>query len=217
MAYWNREGTTKTFTHPVNLDWLRERLTPNAQILDYGCGYGRVAALLDEQGYRTVGVDAAAAMIEKARGLYPSLSFQQIVPPGLPFADGFFDAAVLFAVLTCIPADDDQRAVVDELHRVVQPGGLLYISDYWLQPDRRNRDRYAQHEERYGTYGVFEVSDGVAVRHHSRDWIRCLLRKWETMATADIPITTMNGHDATGFQWLGRKPLERSIVGRCDH
>jgi SAM-dependent methyltransferase len=85
--------------------------------------------MLSKQGYQVIGVDSAAAMIEKARGLCPQLCFQQIMPPSVPFNDRFFDAAVLFAVLTCIPADDDRRAVVNELHRVVRPGGLLYISD----------------------------------------------------------------------------------------
>ncbi len=205
ISYWNREGTTKTFSHPVNLDWLRESLTPDARILDYGCGYGRVTALFCEEGYRNVvGVDAAAGMIEKARRLHPQLSFQQITPPDVPFPDGFFDAVVLFAVLTCIPADDDQRAVIDEVHRLTRPGGLLYISDLWLQTDERNRRRYAQFGEHL-PYGVFEVAEGVAVRHHSRQWIASLLCRWEIIASRDIQVTTMNGHEAAGFQWLVRK------------
>jgi SAM-dependent methyltransferase len=204
-SYWDREGTTKTFAHPVNMDWLREYLRPDARILDYGCGYGRVAALLYKQGYRElVGVDASDGMIEKARRLHPQLSIQQTAPPDMPFPDGFFDAVLLFAVLTCIPGDDDQRAVVDELHRVTRPGGLFYVSDLWLQSDERNRRRYAQFENRL-PYGVFELSEGVAVRHHSRGWIASLLSQWELVAETDIQVATMNGHEAAGFQWLGRK------------
>jgi SAM-dependent methyltransferase len=190
------------------MTWLGQHLRPDARILDYGCGYGRVAALLHERGYDVVGVDPAAAMIEKASGLCPELSFRQIEPPGVPFDDGSFDAVLLFAVLTCIPADDDQRAVVDELRRVVWPGGLVYISDYWLQSDQRNRERYDRYVGQYRTYGVFEVSEGVAVRHHDREWIASLLSPWEQVAAADIRVTTMNGNEALGFQWLGRKPLD---------
>ena len=204
ISYWNQEGTTKTFSHPLNLDWLRQHLKPDARILDYGCGYGRVAAMLYEQGYReVVGVDAAGGMIEKARRLHPQLSFRQITPPNVPFPDGFFDAVVLFTVLTCIPGDDDQKAVVSEIQRLTRRGGLLYISDLWLQSDERNRRRYAQFENRL-PYGVFEVAEGVAVRHHSRQWIASLLHEWETIASCDIRVTTMNGHEAAGFQWLGR-------------
>ena len=127
-----------------------------------------------------------------------SCRFSRSRPPNVPFDDNFFDAAMLFAVLTCIPADDDQRAVVNELHRVVGPGGLLYVSDYWLQADQRNRDRYAKYRGQHRTCGVFEMSEGVAVRHHSREWIAELLRQWEPIAAADIQVTTMNGHEAAG-------------------
>jgi ubiquinone/menaquinone biosynthesis C-methylase UbiE len=124
----------------------------------------------------------------------------------VPFSDEFFHAAVSFAVLTCIPVDDDQKATIDELYRVVRPGGLLYVSDYWLQTDDWSRERYDSGMEKYRTYGVFELSDGVAVRHHSREWIAELLQRWEPVAMTDIEVTTMNGHVRSGFQWLGRKP-----------
>ena len=77
ITYWNGEGATKRFTHPVNMDWLQKHLKPNARILDYGCGYGRVAVMLSEQGYQVIGVDSAAAMIEKARGLARSCPFSR--------------------------------------------------------------------------------------------------------------------------------------------
>jgi SAM-dependent methyltransferase len=205
--YWEREGATKTFTHPVNLEWLARYLGPECRILDYGCGYGRVMALLFERGYRQLlGVDASGAMIEKARALYPHLSFVRIDPPNVPLPDASLDAAILFAVLTCIPGDEDQKALVKELYRVVRPRGFLYISDYWIQTDDRNRQRYACYTEQHRAYGVFDFAEGGAVRHHSRQWIESLLARWGQIAITDIKVTTMNGHEAAGFQWLGRRP-----------
>ena len=58
------------------------------------------------------------------------------------------------------------------------------------------------------TYGVFEVSEGVAVRHHSHQWIASLLGDWEEIDASDIQVVTMNGNEASGFQWLVRRPLE---------
>jgi len=109
-------------------------------------------------------------------------------------------------VLTCIPDDEDQQALLGELYRVACPGGLLYVSDFWLQTDERNLARYARFAPQYGTYGVFEVSAGVAVRHHRPEWIDHLLAPWERIAQADLQVITMNGHPAHAFQWLVRKP-----------
>jgi SAM-dependent methyltransferase len=60
----------------------------------------------------------------------------------LPFCDRSFDAVVLFTVLTCIPFDEDQIALLAEIRRTLRPGGLLYISDLLLNSDERNIERY---------------------------------------------------------------------------
>ena len=61
IDYWNRIGPTKPFAHPVNLARLQELLDPASRILDFGCGYGRVAGLLWSRGY--VGDIARAARL----------------------------------------------------------------------------------------------------------------------------------------------------------
>ncbi len=57
VEYWNSVGARKTFTHPLDPSWL-SRLEPSARILDYGCGYGRLAGELSQRGFDAVeGVD----------------------------------------------------------------------------------------------------------------------------------------------------------------
>src|SRR6185295_13220085 len=109
------------------------------------------------------------------------------------------DAALLFAVLTCVPTNEGQLALIEEIDRVLRPGGLLYISDLWLQTDERNRERYARDEPKYGTYGVFDLPEGVTVRHHDPLWIEMLTRHFETLALDQVQIKTMNGNLAAGF------------------
>jgi SAM-dependent methyltransferase len=130
-------------------------------------------------------------------------------PPALACPDASIDVILLFAVLTCVPGDDAQRLLIGELHRVLKPGALLYLSDLLLQDDQRNRDRYARFAETYGVYGVFETGDGAVCRHHPSGWFTSLLAGFETVDTRRPTVTTMNGNTSAGLQILARKPASR--------
>lgn len=208
VEYWDRVGPTKQFGHPVNLERLSGLLTHESRILDVGCGYGRTLLALHDHGFRNlIGVDPAPAMIAAARSRVPAAAFELMEPPRLPFPDLSVDAVILFTVLTCVPSDDGQRAIVREAARVLRPGGLLYVSDLWLQEDQRNRERYDCYRTKYGVYGVFELSEGVVLRHHDPRWIEELMAGFMPAALDDIIVQTMNGHRARGFQWFGHKAV----------
>jgi SAM-dependent methyltransferase len=70
IGYWNRVAAEKRFSHPLRSDWLGQCLrSPQARILDYGCGYGRSLAELSEAGFQNlVGVDFSEAMLARAHG-----------------------------------------------------------------------------------------------------------------------------------------------------
>lgn len=204
--YWNTEGTQKSFRHPVNLQRLSQVLSPDSRILDFGCGYGRCLGELFDAGYRNlIGFDFSPAMIASARAQFSEVKFEVVHSSTIPLPDASVDGALLFSVLTCVPTNDGQRAVVDELQRVLRPGGLLYISDLWLQTDERNLTRYARDEQKYGIYGVFDLPEGVTVRHHDPAWIETLTSNFEMMALDDIEVVTMNGNPAKAFQWFGSR------------
>ncbi|RKR91537.1 methyltransferase family protein [Micromonospora pisi] len=207
IAYWDSVGATKTFTHPVNLRWLAG-VSPDARVLDYGCGYGRVMAELSEHGFSDVsGVDLSPALIERGRQLHADLHFSVLPsPPDLPCAAASLDVVLLFAVLTCVPDDDAQRALVAELSRVLAPGGLLYVSDMVQQHDERNRSRYAAYAQQFGTpYGVFATDDGAVCRHHDIAELHDLLSDFDLVEEQRIEVTTMNGHRSQAVQLLARK------------
>ena len=202
--YWNRVAETKTFHHPFDVDRVPTMLPRDARILDVGCGYGRTLAQLAVLGYhRLVGVDPAGAMIARGRHLYPDLDLRVLAPGPLAFPDACFDAVLLIAVLTCVPADDDQRALVAEIRRVLRPGGLLYVSDFLLAADERNVARYREGTRRFPRYGIFEHPEGVVLRHHDPVWIRELTSGFDEISLAEFEATTMNGNPARGFQFVG--------------
>lgn len=205
-SYWDRVAHEKRFSHPLCAEWLTRHLkSSQALILDYGCGYGRTLEDLTAAGYRnTVGVDFSEGMLARCRTLLPRQSLTRNDGHTLPFKDGSFDAVLLFAVLTCIPTGVDQRALVDEVKRVLHSDGLLYISDLLLNEDARNRERYERFAKAYGTYGIFELPEGVIVRHHSREWIEDLTESFKQLEYEPFSVVTMNGNPSSAFQYLGR-------------
>jgi SAM-dependent methyltransferase len=205
QRYWDQNAAAYTFAHPLNLDWLRD-LPKTARILDYGCGYGRVVNELADAGWRNaIGVDFSAEMVERGRRTYPNLDLRHVTQTQLAEPDGAFDAATLFAVLTCIPSNDDQVALIAELRCLIKPGGLLYVSDYPLQDDERNRARYQASAARHGIYGVWDRDDGGIFRHHTREHLRALLAGFELVAEREIATVTLSGAPATAIQLLGRR------------
>ncbi len=207
IAYWDRIGPTKTFAHPIDLERLNEHLEPDARVLDFGCGYGRVLGVLSSHGYRNLlGVDPASAMVAAARERFPTIEFNHLSDaPHVDVPDASVGAVLLISVLTCVPGDGAQRAIVGEAGRVLGAGGLLFISDLWLQSDRRNIERYEEGRDKYGVYGVFDLPEGVTVRHHDRRWIAELTSGYKQVALTELQVQTMNGHAASAFQWFGRK------------
>ncbi len=148
-------------------------------------------------------------MIARGRAAHPDLDSRHVEPGPLPFDDASFDAALLFAVLTSIPSAEHQQALVAEVERVLVPGGLLFVSDLWMQDDDRNRARYAAGERVHGTRGVFEHPEGAAFRHPDREWLEDLRLGRETLSLRDVDVTTMNGN-------AGRLPAAGSPAARDD-
>lgn len=205
-SYWDGVAQQKRFSHPLNLMWLGRYLGPRSRILDYGCGYGRTLGELTQAGYQNVvGVDFSKAMLGRCREELPRASLIRNDGRTLPFEGASLDAVLLFAALTCIPHPEAQRALMAELERVLRPGGILYISDLLLNEDARNRERYESYAQVYGVYGVFELPEGVVVRHHGREWVRELTSSFAELEYEPFSVSTMNGNTSAAFQYLGRR------------
>ena len=208
MSYWDRVAQFKRFSHPLRLEWLEGFLDSSARVLDYGCGYGRILAELARAGYQNVvGVDFSAAMLARCQREFPRMSLIRNDGDTLPFESETLEAVLLFATLTCIPQNEAQLSLIAEVERILRPGGLLYISDLLLNEDPRNRERYERDAEIYGTFGVFELPEGVVVRHHRREWIEELTGTFTQLEYEPFSAITMNGNKSSAFQYLGRREV----------
>ncbi|WP_320170698.1 class I SAM-dependent methyltransferase [Maridesulfovibrio sp.] len=206
LEYWEGKGAEKNFTTPFKLDIFSKYVSPEAAVLDVGCGYGRIINELRRTGYADVhGVEPSAGLRARAEELSCSAFVSSLENGVIPFEDNRFDAVLLIAVLTCIPTDGEQSALVDEIRRVLKPGGILYINDFMLNSDQRNLDRYAKYEPKHGCYGVFELEGGGVLRHFSEERIVSLLDSFTTVEFEKVVYTTMNGNTSNGFYYIGRR------------
>jgi SAM-dependent methyltransferase len=113
------------------LDSLRG-LAPGDEALDIGCGTGLLTLRLAQRGFRVNGIDHSAAMLHQAQekvrasGLPDRVILQTGDARSLPFEDESFDLVTCTGVLHHVP---DIRPTVVEAHRVLRPGGLLWIAE----------------------------------------------------------------------------------------
>jgi 2-polyprenyl-3-methyl-5-hydroxy-6-metoxy-1,4-benzoquinol methylase len=99
----------------------------HAEVLDWGCGYGQLSAMLRERGVRVTSMDydpdvdgTEVRRLER----YPDVEATYTGDPvTLPYADASFDAVLSMGVLEHVSFPDDS---LGELHRVLRPAGLVY-------------------------------------------------------------------------------------------
>ena len=112
---------------------LRGRIDEGATVLDAGCGSGRNLVFMVRAGMRVFGVDAGADAIAAAQQRLSAaspdfdparLSVQDI--DALSFERGSMDVVISSAVLHFARDDAHFDAMVNEMWRVLAPGGTLF-------------------------------------------------------------------------------------------
>lgn len=113
------------------LDELVALVDPGVEerCLELGCGTGRLTRELGRRCQEAIGIDATAAMVEratqraKALGL-DNVTFREALATRLPFPDASFDVVTLSNLLLHLP---EPAVAVAEAARVLRPGGRLAL------------------------------------------------------------------------------------------
>ncbi len=110
------------------LDYLDDKKPQ--RILDLGCGPGRAAGIMKKRWPRSqvVSLDLSVSMLRKVpHHWWRPIHRVCADASALPLADGQFD--LVFSNL-CVQWVDDLPSVLNELRRVMKPGGLLVFSSF---------------------------------------------------------------------------------------
>ncbi|MBE9170690.1 class I SAM-dependent methyltransferase [Pleurocapsales cyanobacterium LEGE 06147] len=121
----------------VNYQAIHQRLLEyvvleeNAEVLDLGCGTGRLLNRLAEKEptLRGIGIDVSREMLRQARArnqYRERLIFIQGNAASLPFSEKQF--AAVFCTLSFLHYPNPQQ-ILNEVSRVLSPGGRFYLVD----------------------------------------------------------------------------------------
>jgi SAM-dependent methyltransferase len=126
----------------LTVDYDKLGLRAGDLVLDLGCGFGRHAYEALRRGGRVVACDMSPDELVEVRKTFQVMhEYGELAPATmatatcgdatrLPFPDGTFDRIIASEVMEHIP---DDLAALDELTRVLRPGGVLAVTiPSWL-------------------------------------------------------------------------------------
>lgn len=163
--------------YPYLLGYFPREHVEGRRVLEVGLGYGTLAEALARMGADYHGLDIAAGPVEMARhrlagvpGARPA-QVQEGSALELPFPDASFD---LLASIGCLHHTGDLFGAIQEVRRVLRPGGRLVLMVYNrrslrclaaapLSAMRHRRDRAGADEALRARYDA--TADGAAAPH----------------------------------------------------
>jgi 2-polyprenyl-3-methyl-5-hydroxy-6-metoxy-1,4-benzoquinol methylase len=144
----------QTDARALSKDVLRKWVTPDATVLDIGCGPGRLSRLAAGYAGRVVGIDQSPADIETARQMSDGLNIEYVVGDvTVDLSDSRFDVAMLVHVIEHI---DDVDHLLTAIRKIAS---LLIIEVPDFEADPLNMARHA--------LGCPYYSDGDHLREYS--------------------------------------------------
>lgn len=143
------ERATRNLLEPLGLS--------GQHVLDLACGAGRHARALARRGAHVIGVDLSPALLARARRAEssPDLQFVRADMRRLPFRGAAFDLVLsMFTSFGYFEREDEDRALLREVRRLLVPGGV-FIVDLFNEA-RVRRDLVPYTRRRAGRFEVHE-------------------------------------------------------------
>lgn len=109
-------------------------------VLDIGSGTGFVIEIWQSLGMKVTGIDISATAVKNLSIKFPSSAFLEfdIGSGKLPLEDNKFDCISAASVLYHIVDDKALSQALDNIHRILKPGGYFIFSDNFVHNTEYN-------------------------------------------------------------------------------
>jgi SAM-dependent methyltransferase len=163
-----QEGTVLSLYEAV---LERAALRKGTRLFDAGCGAGMFCLLAAARGAEVKGLDAAAALLDIARGRLPNAEFRLGDLEQLPYVDESFDVVTGF---NSFQYAADPIVALQEVRRVAKRGAAVFIAT-WARPQDCEAAAYLAALASLapppppGTPGPFALSEPGALERLARE------------------------------------------------
>lgn len=135
-AVWRRMPASGPYTsrelRPVEVILLaRWSGALGGRVLELGCGAGRLTGYLAELAERVTAIDMSRDMVQRCRAACPGVDVREGDLRDLSgHADRSYDAVVAGWNVADVLGDGERRRLLAEVHRLLEPEGLLILSSH---------------------------------------------------------------------------------------
>ena len=141
MKIWEdiyRDGRAQRYPWDIVVTFVfrnapKDRPRNEVNILEVGFGTGSNLWFAAREGFSVAGVEGSETAVEYAKRRFAEEGLSGDLRVGdfrrLPFEDASFDLAIDRGALTCVGLQDQKQAI-DEIHRVLKPGGRFQYNGY---------------------------------------------------------------------------------------
>ena len=166
---------------------LLKTFSANSSLLEIGCGSGRDASFMYQNGYDILALDGSMEMIAEAKRFHPELSGRMEVvkiPDQLYFEPSSFDG--IYSIATLMHLDKEEIShTIEKIEMILKPDGKFLFS-VSLQRD----DIDSQGKDKKGRYFT-DISE--------LDWVKSCEKYGLQLEHSE---TTGDGLNRDGIVWL---------------
>ncbi len=135
---WSHNGTDVELIRFLK----KHKVSKNSNVLDVGCGNGRHIPLLLKKGFRVWGIDISEFAVKFCEQKFTKANCQQGSVCKLLFPSSSFELVIDKGCFhTLYPAQ--RTKALSEIHRVLKPNGVLFISVFRCRKESSKPFRYA--------------------------------------------------------------------------